>query len=81
MNSFDILSVYGQFPTLGLLDNMVYDAIPMVTSAIGNTTINATIFNVDCAAVPSAPQTGSGVLTPFYIQADQFTSVQVQIPC
>ena len=51
---FDILPVYNQFPQLGLLDNMVYDIIPSVESTVGNTTVNASIFSIDCMAIPEA---------------------------
>lgn len=46
--SYDILSVYGQIPTPGLIDNMVYDVIPLIPAAMGNATVNASIYEVDC---------------------------------
>ena len=33
---------------------MVYDIIPSVPSAVGNVTVNASIYDVDCLAVPPA---------------------------
>lgn len=54
-SSYDILMVYDQVPTLGLLDNMVYDVIPTVPSAVGNTTVNASVYEVNCAALQDVP--------------------------
>lgn len=75
---------------MGLLDNMVYDVIPTVTSAIGNTTVNATVFDIECTAIPGAmqaakmrgPEASSGA-TPYWyiIQMDNFTTVEVPTPC
>ena len=53
---WDVLGVYNQFSQFGLQDNMVYDVIPIVPLAIGNTTVNATIFEPQCGVVPSAFQ-------------------------
>ena len=39
---------------LGLQDNMVYDVIPAVPSANGTTTVNASVYDVDCGALPNA---------------------------
>lgn len=52
--AYDILPVYGRFPTLGLVDSMVYDVIPGIPSAIGNVSVNASIYEVQCSALPSA---------------------------
>lgn len=40
-----------QLSSLGLLDNMVYDVIPEVPSAVGQTVVNASIFNVQCESI------------------------------
>lgn len=40
--------------TPGLVDNMVYDMIPTVPSASGITTVNASLYEVDCRAIPHA---------------------------
>ena len=65
--SYDILTVYGQTPSLGLQDNMVYDVIPQVASAEGTTVVNASVFGVACAAHPQPhaplPATTSNSLT------------------
>lgn len=46
--------MYDQLPTTGLIDNVVYDVIPQVPNASGNTTANATVFDVQCYAMPEA---------------------------
>ncbi|EKM52147.1 uncharacterized protein PHACADRAFT_151151 [Phanerochaete carnosa HHB-10118-sp] len=56
-SAYDILPVYDQVPMLGLQDNMVYDIIPSVPSANGTATVNASVYNVDCAALPHADST------------------------
>ena len=33
---------------------MVYDVIPEVPNSIGTTTVNASVYNVTCGALPSA---------------------------
>ncbi|GJE84277.1 hypothetical protein PsYK624_003530 [Phanerochaete sordida] len=53
--TYDILTVYGQTPTLGLQDNMVYDVIPAVASAVGTARVNASVYGVACAAPPPPP--------------------------
>ena len=40
-------------PTLGLQENMIYDIIPSIPSAIGKATVNASVYDVDCAALPT----------------------------
>lgn len=35
---------------------MIYDTTPEVFSSIGNTTVNASVYDVDCASVPQAQQ-------------------------
>ena len=57
VSSYDILLFYDQFTTIGLADNVLYDVIPSVTSATGFTVVNASVYNVDCAAVPQAHDT------------------------
>ncbi|GJE91559.1 hypothetical protein PsYK624_077090 [Phanerochaete sordida] len=56
-SAYDILLVYDQVPTLGLQGNMVYDVIPPVPSASGSTTVNGSVYDVDCAALPFADTT------------------------
>ena len=46
--SYDILRMYGEFATPGLIDNLVYDVIPLVPSATGNVTVNASLYDVQC---------------------------------
>ncbi|GJE99693.1 hypothetical protein PsYK624_159640 [Phanerochaete sordida] len=52
VSAYDILLVYNQTSKVGLLDNMVYDVIPPVAGAIGNATVNASIYHVQCSALP-----------------------------
>lgn len=54
-SAYDILPVYDQVPMLGLQDNMVYDVIPQVAYANGTTAVNASVYDVDCAAFPTPP--------------------------
>lgn len=54
--AYDILLVYEQSNTIGLADNMVYDIIPTVPAATGRTTVNASVFEVECAALPQGLQ-------------------------
>ncbi|KAJ7242139.1 hypothetical protein B0H12DRAFT_1236803 [Mycena haematopus] len=51
VSSYDILLMYGQVPTIGLLENMVYDVIPSVPAATGNATVNAVLYDVQCMAL------------------------------
>lgn len=56
--SYDILTAYNsdQLIKLGLHDNMVYDVIPVVPFASGQTVVNASIFDVQCESIlPSSP--------------------------
>lgn len=62
MAAYDILLFYEQFTTIGLAENMVYDIIPVVPAAVGNTTVNASVFEVQCAALPYANQTSQPTL-------------------
>lgn len=55
---YDILTVYDQFTTLGLQDNVIYDIIPIVPLAFESTLVNATVFAADCGRVPNALETG-----------------------
>ena len=88
--SYDILSVYGQFPTLGLLDNFVYDIIPTVPSGVGTTTVNASVYDIECTTVPGFHQVDlatkvdeSGATVPLWyiFQMDEHTTVEVDVPC
>jgi hypothetical protein len=56
----------GQTPPVGLVDNMIYDIIPIVQGAVGNAIVNATIFEVRCQALPNVTATGVGSLTQQY---------------
>lgn len=51
--AYDILLFSDQVPTLGLRDNIVYDIIPSVPFANGSAQVNASVYNVDCAAIPA----------------------------
>ncbi|EKM54941.1 uncharacterized protein PHACADRAFT_142728 [Phanerochaete carnosa HHB-10118-sp] len=46
--AYDVLLAYGQIQKVALLDNMVYDIIPQIPSATGNTMVNASVYNVQC---------------------------------
>ena len=50
--SYNILPLYEEVPKIGLENNMVYDVIPLIPSAMGTVKVNASIYSVDCAAVP-----------------------------
>ena len=52
----------GQTPPVGLVDNMIYDIIPSVSGAVGNATVNATIFEVQCQALPNVTLAAPGAL-------------------
>ena len=41
---------------LGLDNNMVYDIIPEVSSVVGTTVVNASVYTVDCMALHKARQ-------------------------
>lgn len=87
--AYDILSIYGQFPTMGLADNMVYDVIPAIPSAVGLTAVNASVYEVDCAALPNAAQQfnntvlGSGNTREllFAIAPDDDSLFNLPLPC
>ena len=64
VSTYDILLTYGQMPTVGLVENMVYDIIPVVPQATGNTTVNASLYNVECAAVPNARYVSGAQVDP-----------------
>lgn len=92
VSSYDILLFYNQFTTIGLIENMVYDIIPSVPSAIGNTTVNASTYEVDCAAVPQARQISESLsngspadpnaIMIFSLDSDGTTAnVSVPVPC
>lgn len=53
---WDILRVYGQFPQIGLQDNLVYDVVPTIQSATKDVIVNATRFTADCGLVPDTIQ-------------------------
>ncbi|KIP03450.1 hypothetical protein PHLGIDRAFT_238213 [Phlebiopsis gigantea 11061_1 CR5-6] len=87
-NMFEFLPVYGQFPTLGLLDNMVYDIIPSVASAVGTTAVNASIYSVECMAIPTAKQSEAFIgfmqsgtnVTQYAFQLDEGNQAAVTLP-
>ena len=66
----------------GLSDNMVYDIIQPVPSAVGNTTVNASAYDVDCMLVPNP-----GALLNVTIQEENNTFVEladgsiIRLPC
>lgn len=66
--SYDILSVYNQFPQIGLQDNVIYDVLPVIPMAIGNTTVNATVFDAHCGGLNTELrlQSDSGELSSKY---------------
>ena len=65
----DILPTYGEYPTLGLAGNMVYDIIPIVPSSVGQVAVNATRFNSECGLLPQLSQTNfSGLQTNDVVQ-------------
>lgn len=51
--SYDILIAYNsdQLIKLGLHDNMVYNVIPVVPFASGQTLVNTSIFDVQCESI------------------------------
>lgn len=65
MTVYDILLFYEQFTTIGLAENMVYDIIPIIPAAVGNTTVNASVFDVECAALPHATQWEDSGVDPY----------------
>lgn len=83
---WDILKVYGQFPQVGLYENMIYDMLLPVPAAISNATVNATVFTVDCSALPDAKQvafsgdSGDEVYTFRFLEKTNSTA-QFSIPC
>ncbi|GJE91632.1 hypothetical protein PsYK624_077820 [Phanerochaete sordida] len=52
-SAYDILLFSDQVPTLGLQENMIYDIIPTIPSAYGSTAVNASVYDVDCTALPT----------------------------
>ena len=46
----------GIAPTVGVMDNVLYDIIPLVPNGIGPVEVNATTFEVDCGSLPTAQQ-------------------------
>lgn len=54
VSSYDILLFYNLFSTTGLTENMLYDIVPPVPSVTENTTVNASLYEADCAAVPQS---------------------------
>lgn len=69
---------------------MVYDIIPAVPSAAGGTSVNASEYRVDCAALPQARDSGTEQLqndptdahnltSIFYI--DDFSTAAIPPPC
>ncbi|KAJ3556889.1 hypothetical protein NM688_g1774 [Phlebia brevispora] len=58
-NLYSILQVYDSLdlPTVGVLDNTLYDIIPSTKNAADiGVEVNATTFSVDCASLPDADQ-------------------------
>ena len=85
----DILSFYGQFSTPGLLGNMVYDVIPSVPAAFGNTTVNASVYDLDCSGLAGVnfmetreDLPSNSTQSPTYsIQYKNWTSSDGKMPC
>lgn len=79
---FDILASSGQFQTTpGLLDNVVYDVIPLVPGAVGNVTVNASIWNVECSDVPEMWfQPISEATMSYPVRFKNWTSMDVNTP-
>ncbi|GJE98952.1 hypothetical protein PsYK624_151900 [Phanerochaete sordida] len=53
VSAYDALLSYNQIEKIGLLDNMVYDIVPQVPGAFGHATVNASIYDVQCMALPN----------------------------
>lgn len=86
VSAYDILLMYGQIPTVGLLDNMVYDIIPQVPGAIGNVTVNASVYEVQCVAIPATWRTlfefdTSININPGYVVYPNATYASLTLPC
>ncbi|GJE88180.1 hypothetical protein PsYK624_042630 [Phanerochaete sordida] len=85
VSAYDILLVYGQIQKIGLLENMVYDIIPEVPNAVGNTTVGASLYDVDCMTLPAFTtpygtlSNKSGALTSL-IQIDSNATVTFALP-
>lgn len=81
--AYDVLEAYGQVPTMGLQDNMVFDVIPPVSGAVGTTVVNASVYNVSCTALPNVNQTSTpwddGMM--FFEVDGRGTMVQAMAPC
>ena len=60
--SYDVFTNYDQYATLGLVDNIVYDVIPAIATAVGETLVNATIFEGQCEALSVLPN-GTQILS------------------
>lgn len=50
----NVLPLYSNIDTPGLLNSTLYDVIPLMTGASGNVTVNATMFQASCEMVRNA---------------------------
>lgn len=79
-----MLTVYGRFPTLGLAENVVYDVLAAVPLGVGNTTLSAFAYEVDCSSLPQAAVVPGGGADAsqlvFDLNDGQHTQVNITIP-
>ncbi|GJE84279.1 hypothetical protein PsYK624_003550 [Phanerochaete sordida] len=75
-SAYDILAVYDQMASFGpgLQENMIYDVIPQVASAVGNATVNASVYTVECAAY-NPPESSINASTWAYVKPEALNMV------
>ena len=76
----EVLPLYADLETPGLLGSTLYDVIPLLDGATGEVTVNASQFEVDCGAVPNGSiggftAVGDGVTAP-----DTWVNISVGVP-
>lgn len=84
--SDDVFRLYDQVEKIGLLDNMIYDVLSIIPTAVNVAKVGATTITVECDTVPGAYSNPSGCdfrtescSLNFFLAAD--TSVTFPLPC
>lgn len=68
---------YPELTTMGLLDGTIYDVIPIIPGAVGNTTVNATTYRADCGIMPGISLDSSDFIDP---EASGFIAWNEEVP-
>ncbi|GJE98956.1 hypothetical protein PsYK624_151940 [Phanerochaete sordida] len=84
VSAYDALLSYNQIAKVGLLDNIVYDILPQTPGALGNASVNASIYEVQCMALPNIVngniESSGSTPTSFFRMDETDATISLQLP-